>query len=42
MVTVTAQGVPLPFQSVGTLQQPVQYRIGHRWFAQIFVPVGYW
>ena len=38
-VTMTTQGVPLQIQSVGTLQQPVQHRIGHGRLAQIFVPM---
>ncbi len=38
-VTMTTQGISLQIQSVGTLQQSVQYRIGHGGLAQIFVPM---
>lgn len=38
-VTMTTQGVSLQIQLVGTLQQSVQYRIGHGGLAQIFVPM---
>lgn|GEM_PF-3258045 len=36
---MTAQGVPFQIESVGTLQQPVQHRIGHGRFTQVFVPM---